>query len=261
MNRKSILITGAAGALGSAWARSLRSTLPDSELHLADINEDKLKQIARETGAIRLIVGDIFEADSLAQNEVTLSNEDVVIWNAALNLDESEPASERLTSRNRQNVALQHRLHSLVHGTRQKLLILVNSVVTKFGKNPKTSGFLAAAAAEKNWHYGAMKVEQSDMVELHDLALKIAGVQNSILYPGSFKSSFTKVEQALGLANALGKKMKGYEEREDWKQPRAFESREITDAVAKLVYHWNQHGTVPEKAKKWVMLNDEDLKL
>lgn len=259
MNRNSVLITGAAGTLGSSFAESLAEG-GEFDLEIADLRAEALEAVAMRTGAVRWTIGDIFDEASHAHRHVTNPDAGVVIWNAAINLDRYEPASGRSELREKQNTALQHLIDSLLKGkdgeVRRRLLVVVNSIAAIFGDEVLSAKAIAEA---NNWQYGLMKGEQSNMLRENRTALHGAGVDLSVLYPGSFESSFTDVAEALRNANALGKKVRNYRGRANLKQERALGPKEITQPVAALIRFWQERGVLPEHAKEWIMLNSDDL--
>lgn len=60
-----IVITGAAGAIGSALARAMRATWPTAELALVDRDGESLRALANELGAATAHVADLSELGAL----------------------------------------------------------------------------------------------------------------------------------------------------------------------------------------------------
>jgi nucleoside-diphosphate-sugar epimerase len=160
MQKTSVLITGAAGALGSAFAESL-SASPDIDLHLADVDAVRLGALAARTGAIRTMAVNLFDEYAEMHNAVTRSDADVVVWNAAINVDQSQPVCDRSLLRERQNASLLRRIEAFEESdtARRRLLVVVNSVTALFGQNPDIANFWNRHADELQLHYGRMKGE------------------------------------------------------------------------------------------------------
>lgn len=258
---KRVLITGAAGALGSEFARSLHKQTPELSLDVTDINESGLQAIAEEVKARRQYVCNIFE-NGPERAEVISSCADVSLWNAAINLDFYQPENERVSLREKQNEALQKHVEQRIFygrsSSKHRLLIVTNSVASFFMDELE---FARTGAEEKNWQYPLMKQDQSQYLRSERERLERAGVQLSVLHPGALNSTFTNSEEALKLANQFGKKMKGKKGRADWKQEKLIEPSDIAHAVAGVVRTWLATGAIPEKAKEWVILNKADLDL
>jgi hypothetical protein len=97
------------------------------------------------------------------------------------------------------------------------------------------------------------------MLREHRDRLREAGVDLSVLYPGSINSPFTNVEDALRSANRLARRMPGTRGREDWKQPHALEPLQVAHAVRQMIVDWIAGAGIPEARQEWVMLRREDL--
>ncbi len=236
MNSNLIHINGAAGVLGDSFRKSFEKTHPAHSFELADINSSRLSDIASEMNgkARQLIVGNMFDPDSVAYKAVTESQADIVIWNAARNLDVHEPVSERLSLRQQQNACLERRLETLLEQSREKterLLIVVNSITAIFGEEIDSA---KGIAEQQDWHYPLMKGDQHRMLMDYRAELLSKGVDLSVLYPGAFQSHFTDPDQALKLANGMGKKVRNYRGRPNLKQEGILKPYEITDSVANV---------------------------
>lgn len=265
MPQKSALITGAAGALGSSFALSLHAECPDLVLELADlpVKELQLKAIAEQTGATKLHLDNIFHPESV----LPYTDDDVIVWNAAVNVDDLESGEARTESRLSQNRTLENLIRGMLahatRDTRRRLLVAVCSITAKYGENTENEDFQRLlrqiVEAGQGLQYGQMKTEQAALLRARRPELEAAGVDVSVLYPGSFNSPFTDVKQALAHAKSLGRRMKGFEGRKDWVQTRAFEPSDITRPVAGMVRQWTDTGTFSADKKEWVMLNDMDL--
>lgn len=269
MNSKMIHINGAAGVLGDSFRQSFEKTHPHNQFELADMNSTRLNQIASEmNGKVRgLIIGNMFDPESVAYAAVTESEAEIVAWVAAKNLDAHEPVSERPHLRNQENACLERRIRTLLEQSRQrerKLLIVVNSITAIFGEEIDTA---KGIAEKEHWHYPLMKGDQHRMLMQYREELFAKGIDLSVLYPGAFRSRFTDPDQALKLANGMGKKVRGYRGRENLKQQRILEPHEITDAVAKVAAKWSKGERIPDdeehgkrnSRQEWVMLNPDDL--
>lgn len=269
MNHNLVHINGAAGSLGRNFFASFSANDASFNFELADIKADGLFKIEDQVRkkAKRLIIGDMFHEDSHAYTAVTESEADIVIWNAAINLDEYKPVEDRLSLREKQNACLEKRIETLMDqsGTgMRRLLVVVNSVTAIFLEEIDTA---KGIAVEQEWHYPLMKGDQNRMLTEYREELLAKGVDLSVLYPGAFSSSFTDPEQALKLANGMGKKVRKYRGRENLKQERILDANEITDAVAKLAGKWSRGEEIPDghehdgrnNRQEWIMLNEDDL--
>ena len=262
MKTPSIHITGGAGALGRSFAVSMREKMPQCSIELSDINAVALEKVAADIAATRYFAGDVFDCSSGVHNGVNTSNANVKILNAAINLD-ALPDSQRLPLRGVQTASLLDHVRYMADRNHageveRTLLVVVNSISAIFGQQLE---FIREVAKDKNWQYGIMKGEQSDLLREWRGQLHSAGVDLAVLYPGSFASTFTDEQEALKNANAVGKKVRDYRGRKNLTQERLFEPREITDAVAELVVVWNQTGQVPVDQQEWILLNASDLRV
>jgi NAD(P)-dependent dehydrogenase (short-subunit alcohol dehydrogenase family) len=268
-NQETVLVTGATGTLGSNFVKSLHTQNPDLIFDLADLRLEDLEKLAHETGVnIRqLIAGDMFDPKTEAYEKAMGSNANIVIWNAAINIDLEHNRANGPQLREMQNARLEDRISTLIgqagDGVR-RLFIPVNSITGIFAELKESA---KPMAEREGIHYLPMKHDQRLILEHSRHELERNGIDMSVLFPGSFQSNFTDAQKAFELSNTTGKRMRNHKGRANLVQERILEPNEITDAVATMAINWMHGKGVPDDAehdgnnsrKEWIILNQSDV--
>lgn len=259
---KSIAITGPREGVGHAVADLYAHRRHGINLILLGSRDAPLlEQMGKDFGASETVGGDIFDPLSDAYKRAMSVRPNVLVQNAAFNMDtmtgdKATLATAQILSRERQTAyfkgLIEAQIAEISHEAR--LLINVNSVTS-----------LSERGASK-YPYMGMKRDQALYAEGKRAALKNAGVELVQLRPGAIRTSMMDHipddARAVALANLLMKRETPSVDRvHGYEQDSIFQPKEIAAVIAQLGDHFFEHGEIPPHLRDIVITHHDDLQL
>ncbi len=257
--RNSVDITGAGSGVGKEIAFNLKNN-PDFDIRLiGGRREDLLRQVAKEVGAADVVPGDLFEPDSKAYRAAMESKADVMVHNAAINIDTLDSVAEQQRLRAGQTAFTRDLVDTLGKSealSGRRLAVFVNSV---------TAWMARENSKAKSFPYTGMKLDQADILTEARERLANAGIDLSIVYPGAIRtemmSHLPEDDKAVRMANMFGKRtMNAPGHPQGIVQKRILQPWEVGRSIATLInYYLVNRQELPAKLQQWLLVNQEDL--
>ncbi|QIH07569.1 MULTISPECIES: SDR family NAD(P)-dependent oxidoreductase [unclassified Pseudomonas] len=203
LHGKVVLITGAAGGIGSATARELY--VHGANLVLTDTRQEAVDQLAQEFDAQRVLALELDVTDSAASRQVVhlaverFGHLDVAFANAGISW-KGTPATLRTCDEDEFRRIVEVDLFGVWHTVRAAL----PEVVRNRGQILVTSSTYAYLNGMANAPYALSKAAVESMTRSLRAELGSTGATASVLYPGWVNTAIAKV--AFG-GNAIATKM------------------------------------------------------
>lgn len=188
-----VLITGAAGAIGAALARTLRARHPAAKLTLVDVDETGAGRVAREVGAAEVAAWDLAKPDTLPA-----AVEAVVAHRGPIDMLVNCAGIMEMRSLAGTPWSLGTRLLDidLVSPLRLMSLVAPSMIERRGGMIVNLSSLAGVTPLRGATFYGAAKAGLAMASEIARLELLPHGVRVVTVYPGPVRSDLEKRARA-----------------------------------------------------------------